>query len=71
MRPLEECDPVVLPSGRRAVLVAKLPDGRWECQCCDDRGRPVPDDLVTLPERMLRRIEPGRPVPPPMRIRDA
>lgn len=68
MRPLEQCDPVVLPSGRRAVLVRRLEAGRWECQCCDERGRPIPDDFVVLPEKLLRRIEPGRTIPGPMRV---
>lgn len=62
MRPYEEGDPVVLPSGRRAQVVRWFDEDRLELRYLDDERQ-----LVILPAYLVRRIERGL-VPPPVRI---
>lgn len=62
MRPYEEGDPVVLPTGRRATIVKRAEEERLVCRYIDT------GDLVEVPTHMVRRIERGM-VPPPFRYR--
>lgn len=59
-RPLEECDPVMLPSGRKATVMKKLPDDRLECQYLGGSSR----DTVVIGAHLARLIRPGVSTPP-------
>lgn len=61
MRPLMADDPVVTPSGRRAI-VQSITDGMAEVIYMDTRE----PGLVKV--ALLRRIEPGRALPMPVRV---
>lgn len=62
-------DPVVTPSGRRAVVKRRMPDGRLECRYLERaRGELRDDGLVVLDEKYLRLILAGKEMPAPMRV---
>lgn len=59
-RPLEENDPVMLPSGRKAIVLKRLDDDRVECQYLGGSPR----DTVVISAHLARLIRPGVPTPP-------
>ena len=66
---LEPDDAVITPSGRHAQVVRRLADGRLECRYLKRaRGEGHGENTVALKDDYLRRIEPGRIAPPPVRV---
>lgn len=62
-------DTVVMPSGRRALVIHRDSDGFCTCRYLDLGSKePLEALLVTLPEYLLRVCQPGREVPKPVRI---
>lgn len=59
-------DVVVVPSGRRAIAIEVLEDGRIDLAYLNN-GRPDRGDMVALAPDLVRRIEHGL-VPTPVRI---
>lgn len=66
-RGLEVNDVVVVPSGKRAVIVVRSGNGWVECAYLDAAGKADLADRVDVRESLVRRIERGL-VPPPVRI---
>ena len=64
-------DLVVLPTGRKALVRSVLPDGRVDCVYTDAAHDDLPlshhTDSVALPPEFLRKVQRGRPMPPPVR----
>lgn len=63
-RPFEAADPVVLPSGRRAIVIELLEDDRLKCQYLGGSPR----DTVVISSHLARLIRPGV-LPAPARVR--
>lgn len=61
----ERDDLVLLPSGRKALVVIAYEDGRVECEYVDE---PIEARRVCLVASLVRIIERGRPLPEPVRI---
>ncbi len=59
---LEDGDPVVLPTGKRAVVLRRLNDdeNRLELRYLDGG----PNDTIILPARLVRLVRPGVYTPP-------
>ena len=62
----ERDDLVLLPSGRKALVISIYEDERVECEYVDEPYRTWA--RVCLAMNLLRIIERGRPLPDPVRI---
>lgn len=64
-------DLVLTPTGRKALVLGTLPDGRVNCVYTDAQIEDLPlsqhDDSVALRPEFLMKIQRGRPMPAPMR----
>jgi len=60
-------DLVVLPSGRRGMVIKTLNDGRVECEIISEVGR-LQGRTVCLKPDLLRKVMRGAPMPRPARV---